>query len=134
MEEKRMKKRIISILTFLLIVVCLTGCGNAQVTPTRIEEFTKVAQNIKDNPNYVLPDGFTFEPETETENGRIVITATSETNKKRVQKATFDMTQEEPQLEKIEESFSTYTIGQLELAFQIGLVIILGLILFFASA
>lgn len=102
-----MKKRIVSILTFLLIAICLTGCANTRISTARIQEFTEIAQNIKDNPNYTLPEGFTFKPETKTQNGRIVITVKGETNKKYLQKATFDMTQEKVQLEKIEEDYST---------------------------
>lgn len=125
MEEKTMKKRIISILVFLLIAVCLTGCATEQVSPKRIKEFTTIAENIKNDPNYTLPEGFTFKQENNTQNGRIVIATEGETNKKHTQRAFFDITQEEVQLEKIEVDYFVDLAKVAWIAFMIMMLLIL---------
>lgn len=131
-----MKKRRISILTFtlLLIAICLTGCAKVQISTARIQEFTEVAENIKDNPNYILPEGFTVKQESTANNDRIVIMAKGETNKKKEQKATFNMTGEKPVLEKIEEYNSAEEDQKLICYAVICFAIIVIIVNFFISA
>lgn len=124
MEEKTMKKRIISVLAFLLIVLSLTGCST-RITSERMQEFTQIAESIKNDPNYVLPDGFTFEHEEGNQNGRIVITVKGEKDESYTQRATFDITQEEVQLEKVEEDFSSKVISAVGLTVIVFLFFIL---------
>lgn len=123
MEGKAMKKRIFSILTFLLMAVCLVGCGVTRVSEERKQEFIEVAENIKNNPKYQLPKGFAFYQESSTQNGRIIITARGEADNTHIQKATFDITQEEVQLEKIEIDFENDLFGSIVLAFLAGVVV-----------
>lgn len=125
MEKKTMKKRIISILAFLLMAVCLTGCATTQVSLERIEEFTTIAESIKNGPSYTLPVGFTFEQENNTQNGRIVIETVDESNKKYTQRAIFDMTQEEVKLEKIEVDYSGALFNAVWITFAIMMLLIL---------
>lgn len=119
-----MKRRIISVLTFLLIVVCLTGCST-RITADRLEEFTEIAENIKKGSAnvYTLPEGFTFEYEDGTQTGRIVITAKGEADDSYTQRATFDITQEEVQLEEIEEDFSSEVLAAVYIAVVIMVIL-----------
>lgn len=123
MEGKAMKKRIFSILTFLLMAVCLVGCGVAQVSEERRKEFIEVAENIKNNPKYQLPEGFTFCQENNTKNGRIVVIAKEEENEDHIQRATLDITQEEVQLEKIEVDFGGDLFVAILISAVIGLIV-----------
>lgn len=87
-----MKKKIIFILSFLVIAMCLAGCST-NVTREKVEEMTEIAQNIKDNLNYELPKGYTYENADNTKNdGRIVISCEDNVDTLSI---TFDISQNE---------------------------------------
>lgn len=84
MEGKTMKKRIISVLSFLMLLICLssgctfcilaifsTGC-NKEVTQAEKGEIEEIVQNIKDNENYQLPEGYIVKNPVNVKNRRIV--------------------------------------------------------------
>lgn len=111
MEGKRMKKRIISVLSFLMLVLCLTGCST-RITPQHIEELTAIATEVKNNPNYQMPEGYTLEYADNTKNNRIVIKTDDfdDVGMADCVEATFDITQEEVDLLSIEEEFDSIVI------------------------
>ena len=108
MEGKAMKKKIILFLSFLMIAMCLTGCsvsGTTNVTPEEIKYMTEVAQNIKDNSDYELPEGYTFELEDNTKNGRIIIKTKTEINDGQEIRAYFDITKDSVELIQIKAEY-----------------------------
>lgn len=125
-----MKKKIILFLSFLMVAMCLTGCGRAEcitkITSEEISKITQVAENIKNNPAYELPEGYTFKLEDNSKNGRIIINAKSETNKPETIIATFDISKDEVQLIEIGETYE-YRYGNSIFA-AIWLGVILGCI------
>ncbi len=101
-----MKKKIIFVLSFLMMVLCLTGCGSTNVTPDEIRKITEIAQNIKDNPNYELPEGYIYESANNNQNGQIVISTNEEHDKFFTLHLTFDITKEKVELLKVEKNDS----------------------------
>ena len=112
-----MKKKIILFLSFLMIAMCLTGCtisGTTNVTPEEIKYMTEVAQNIKDNSDYELPEGYTWGVEDNTKNGRIIIKTKTETNNGEEIYAYFDITKDSVELIQIKaEYWIDYSVDKL---------------------
>lgn len=107
MEGKAMKKKIILFLSFLVIAMCLTGCST-KVTREKIEEMTEIAQNIKDTPNYELPEGYTYNNVDNRKNdGRIIISTGCEHNKEDTLCITFDISQEKVKYTEIKASYNS---------------------------
>ena len=93
-----MKKKIILFLSFLMMVLFLTGCAE-EVTSDEIRYVTEIAQNVKDILNYELPEGYTYSIADETRNDQIVIETKHNTgNGDVVISFVFDISQEEVQL------------------------------------
>lgn len=104
------------------MVVSLTGCST-RITAERLEEFTEIAENIKNSTNaYTLPEGFTVEYEDGVRTGHIVITAKGESDESYKQRVTFDITQEKARIEKIEEDFTTEVCKAVFCTFMVILV------------
>ena len=105
-----MKKKIILFLSFLVIAMCLTGCST-KVTREKIEEMTEIAQNIKDTPNYELPEGYTYNNAGNRKNdGRIIISTGYEHNTNDILCITFDISQEKVKYTEIEASYNSELI------------------------
>lgn len=114
-----MKKKIILFLSFLVIAVCLTGCST-KVTREKIEEMTEIAQNIKDTPNYELPEGYTYNNVDNRKNdGRIIINTGGEHNEHDTMSITFDISQEKVKYTEIKASYN----DELFLITVIGIII-----------
>ncbi len=101
-----MKKKIIFVLSFLMMVLCLTGCGSTNVTPDEIREITEIAQNYKDIVGYELPEGYTCELADNKRNNQIVIETDEKTNVNHILYLTFDITKEKVQLLNIRDNYS----------------------------
>ena len=100
-----MKKKIIFVLSFLMMVLCLTGCGSTNVTPDEIREITEIAQNYKDIVGYELPDGYTCELVDNKRNDQIVIKTQEKACASNILSLTFDITQEKVQLLNVEDNY-----------------------------
>ncbi len=110
-----MKKKIIFVLSFLMLVLCLTGCGSTNVTPDEIRKITEIAQNYKDIVGYELPDGYTCKIADNKRNDQIVIETKEKTDKNHTLYLTFDITKEEVQLLNIETSYANSAIVALQI-------------------
>ena len=94
-----MKKKIIFVLSFLTMVLCLSGCGYITIAPAQLREMTAIVQNIKDNTSYQLPDGYHYELVDNTKNDQIVIRSTGGGREVRL---ICDISEEEVQVLNIE--------------------------------
>lgn len=69
-----MKKKIILFLTFLMLVLCLTGCNQKKtVSGEKIDEMTQIANNVVNQKGYELPEGYKVYFTDNTTNARIKI-------------------------------------------------------------
>lgn len=101
-----MRKKIIFILTTVLMVMLLTGCGTV-ITAEEVEDLKNVASEIKNSEDYKLPEGYTVSYPDKTTTNKIAISCkTSEGFGDNVI-AVFDMTKAEPELI----SYQQNTIG-----------------------
>lgn len=103
-----MKKRIISVLLFLVVVMCLTACGKTPADYVVYDEVTTIAREVKDNPDYQLPEEYTAR--YEDENNRIAI-ITKIVGIQGYYEAKYDMTQETPKLLEFEYKYNVVFIG-----------------------
>ena len=53
-----MKKKIILFLSFLLTAMFLTGCNQQKVRADTIEKMTQIANNVINQKDYVVPEGY----------------------------------------------------------------------------
>ena len=67
-----MKKKIILVLSFLMIALYLTGCS-VTIDATELEKMTEIANHVTNEKDYTLPEGYTFLYPDATTNKRIVI-------------------------------------------------------------
>ena len=124
---KAMKKKIIFILSFLTMVLCFTGCST-EVTPEKIREITNIAQNIKNNSNYQVPEGYTYKYTGNSPNTQLIIKTKEESNRDHDLILTFDTTKEKVQLLNIELNYDY------DLFLAVGLMLILCFISFSIGA
>lgn len=104
MEGKAMKKKIILVLSFLMVAMYLTGCS-VIVTPEKIDEITQIAQNVKDNPTYQLPEGYELSYADSSKNDRIIIN-TCGSDVTHSLKLTFDTSNNTVELIQTEETYN----------------------------
>jgi len=106
MEGKAMKKKIILFLSFLIIVMCLTGCTKEYVIQKeKIEEITKIANNVVTQKGYELPEGYTVSYPDNTTNARIKISDNTKISRESLD-VVFDISKEEIKLIEISVSSS----------------------------
>lgn len=117
-----MKKKIILFLSFLMTIMLLTGCST-KVTSEKINEMTKIAEEIKENPtNYKLPEGYTVSNVDNAKLGRIVIETRSETNRSGILYISFDISKDEVQMIQIEETYDNIMMFATIISFVIGAI------------
>lgn len=98
MEGKKMKKKIILLLCFVMLTVILIGCSS--VDEAEIEKMTEVANHIaSDEKGYEVPEEYKAEYVDRNVNRRICIEKKIKSEKI---KATFDISGQEPTLIKSE--------------------------------
>lgn len=68
-----MKKKIILLLSFLMIAICLTGCSKYVIEGEKIQEITEIANNVISKKAYKLPEGYEVSFPDETTNSQIKI-------------------------------------------------------------
>lgn len=93
-----MKKKIILVLSFLMVAMCLTGCS-ATIEGTELEKITEIANHVVNEKNYTLPEGYTVSYPDNTTNARIKIKKSL--NDDIYLYLTFDTSQDENKLTEI---------------------------------
>lgn len=96
-----MKKQIILVLSFLIMILCLTGCSQQKtISGEKVDEMTEIANGVVNQKGYVLPEGYTVAYTDNTTNARITIT--DNTNKPEVYyEIVFDISKEEIEIVEI---------------------------------
>lgn len=121
-----MRKKIIFILTTVLMIMLLTGCGTV-ITAEEVENLKNVASEIKNSEDYKLPEGYTVSyPDGTTTNKIAISCKTSEGFGDNVI-AVFDMTKAEPELI----SYQQNTIGIIYFTIIVTMFVLLILVVIF---
>lgn len=93
--RKAMKKQIILVLSFLIFILCLTGCSQEKtISGEKIDEMTEIANNVVNQKGYVLPEGYIVTYPDNTTNARIKITDNTNSPKEYLE-IVFDISKEE---------------------------------------
>lgn len=96
-----MKKQIILVLSFLIMILCLTGCTNQKtISGEKVDEMTEIANGVVNQKGYVLPEGCTVAYTDNTTNARITITDNTN-NPKVYYEIVFDVSKEEIEIVEI---------------------------------
>lgn len=95
-----MKKKIILLLSFLMIAICLTGCSKYVIEGEKIQEITEIANNVISKKAYKLPEGYEVSFPDETTNSQIKIRDKTISQYK-VLDVFFDVTKENVELDRI---------------------------------
>lgn len=96
-----MKKQIILVLSFLIMILCLTGCTNEKtISGEKVDEMTEIANGVVNQKGYVLPEGYTVAYTDNTTNARITITDNTN-NPKVYYEIVFDISKEEIEIVEI---------------------------------
>lgn len=95
-----MKNKIILFLSFLMIVMCLTGCSEHVIEKERLETVAQIAENVVNQKGYQLPEGYEVSFYDKTTNARISIRDNTNEHKEYMN-VIFDITGEKPELVQI---------------------------------
>lgn len=95
-----MKNKIILFLSFLMIVMCLTGCSEHVIEKERLDTITTIAENVVSQKEYELPEGYEVSFYDKTTNARISIRDNTKEHKEYMN-VIFDITGEKPELIQI---------------------------------
>lgn len=126
-----MKKQIILVLSFLIMILCLTGCSQQKtISGEKVDEMTEIANGVVNQKGYVLPEGYTVAYTDNTTNARITIT--DNTNKPEVYyEIVFDISKEEIEIVEISVESTLVDVIISAIALLVTLIILVVLIIEF---
>lgn len=126
-----MKKQIILVLSFLIMILCLTGCSQQKtISGEKVDEMTEIANGVVNQKGYVLPEGYTVAYTDNTTNARITIT--DNTNKPEVYyEIVFDISKEEIEIVEISVESTLVDVIIIAIELLVTLIILVVLIIEF---